>query len=115
MIITAALTGGGFTALWFAALGHTAVSLATTDADGTTAVAQKAPRFFPLTLCQTYAAAAALGAISTDIGDHTYTFQTPLVVHPGEFFALGFRTIAVTAAITAGSADCFIGVNGYWD
>lgn len=115
MIVTTALTGGGFTALWFAAAGHTALSLATTDADGTTAVAQKAPRFFPLTLTQTLAATAALGVVSTDVGDHQFVFPTPLVVHPGEFFAIGFRTIAVTAAVTAGTADCFIGVNGYWD
>ena len=115
MVVTAALTGGGFTAAWFAAIGNTAVSLATTDADGTTAVAQKAPRFVPLPLVSTLAATAALATVATDVGDHSFTFPTPLVVHPGEFLSVGFRTIAVTAAVTAGSADCMIGVNGYWD
>lgn len=115
MVVTAALTGGGFTAAWFAAIGTTATSLATTDADGTTAVAQKAPRFVPLTLVSTLAATAALGVVSTDVGDHQFVFRTPLVVHPGEFISIGMRTIAVTAAVTAGSADCMIGVNGYWE
>jgi hypothetical protein len=115
MIVTTALVGGGFTAAWFAAIGNTATSLATTDADGTTAVAQKAPRYVPLSLVSTLAATAALGVVSTDVGDHTYAFTTPLVIHPGEFFSVGMRTIAVTAAVTAGSADCMIGVQGYWE
>jgi hypothetical protein len=115
MVVTTALTGGGFTAGWFAAIGATATSLATADADGTTAVAQKAPRIVPLSLVSTLAATAALGVVSTDVGDHQFQFPTPLVVHPGEFLHIGFRTIAVTALISAGSADCLIGVNGYWD
>ena len=115
MVVTTALTGGGFTAAWFAAIGTTATSLATTDADGTTAVAQKAPRFVPLSLVQTLAATAALGVVSTDVGDHQFVFRTPLIIHPGEFLSIGMRTIAVTAAVTAGSADCMIGVNGYWE
>lgn len=115
MVVTTALVGGGFTAAWFAAIGATATSLATTNADGTTAVAQKAPRFVPLSLVSTLAATAALATVSTDVGDHQFTFPTPLVVHPGEFFAVGFRTIAVAAAVTAGSADAMIHVNGYWE
>lgn len=115
MVVSTALTGGGFTAAWFAAIGHTATSLATADADGTTAVAQKAPRYVPLPLVSTLAAAAALGAVSTDVGDHQFQFPAPLCIAPGEFIAVGFRTIAVTAAVTAGSADCMIHVNGYWD
>lgn len=115
MVVTAALTGGGFTAAWFAAIGTSATSLATTDADGTTAVAQTAPRYVPLSLVSTVGAAAALGAVSTDVGDHQWTFATPLVVHPNQFISIGMRTIAVTAAVTAGAATCMIGINGYWD
>ena len=115
MVVTTALTGGGFTAFWFAAIGATATSLATTDADGTTAVAQKAPRFVPLPLCSTLAAAAALGTVATDVGDHQFVFPTALPIHAGEFISIGFRTVAVTAAVTVGTADCNIHVNGYWD
>lgn len=115
MVVTAALTGGGFTAIWFVGVGASAVSLATADADGTTAVAQTAPRIMPLNLTQTLAAAAALGAVSTDVGDHSYTFETPLVVPPGQFLSIGFRTIAVTAAVTVGAATAAIGVRGFWE
>lgn len=115
MVVTTALTGGGFTALWFAAIGNNAISLATADADGTTALSAKAPRIVPLTLASTLGAAAALGAVSTDVGEHYWQFPTPLAVHPGEFISIGFRTIAVTAAVTAGTADCAININGYWD
>lgn len=115
MVVTAALTGGGFTAAWFAAIGTSATSLATTDADGTTAVAQTAPRYVPLSLVSTIGAAAALGTVSTDVGDHQWTFATPLVVYPNQFISIGMRTIAVTAAVTAGAATCMIGINGYWD
>lgn len=114
-VVTTALTGGGFTAVWFAAIGSTALSLATADADGTTAVAQRAPRFIPLPKVTTLAAAAALGTVSTDVGDYQFYFDTPLVVHPGEHLEIGFRTLAVTAAVTVGTADCAIYVNGYWD
>lgn len=115
MIVTTALVGGGFTAAWFAAIGNSAVSLASTDADGTTAVAQTAPRYVPLTLVSTLAATAAVGVVATDVGDHTWTFPTPLVVMPGQFISIGMRTIAVTAAVTAGDATCMIGINGYWE
>lgn len=115
MVVTTALTGGGFTAVWFAAIGNNAISLATTDADGTTALATKAPRIVPLTLISTLGAAAALGTVSTDVGEHYWRFPTPLVVHPGEFISVGFRTLAVTAAVTVGTADCAININGYWD
>jgi hypothetical protein len=115
MVVTTALTGGGFTAVWFASIGNNAISLATTDADGTTALSTKAPRIVPLTLVSTLAATAAVGVVSTDVGDHYWQFPTPLAVHPGELISVGFRTIAVTAAVTAGTADCAININGYWD
>lgn len=114
-VVTTALTGGPIVAAWFAAIGNTNISLATTDADGTTAVAQKAPRFVPLSLVSTISGAATVGQVSNDVGDHRWTFPTPLVVHPGEFFSVGFRTLAVTTNVTQGSADCMIGVNGFWD
>lgn len=115
MVVSTAFTGGGFTALWFAAIGGNAISLATADADGTTAIGTKAPRYVPLGLASTLPATAALGVVSTDVGDHTYTFPTPLIIHPAEYLQVGFRTIAVTAAITAGSVDGMISINGYWE
>lgn len=114
MIVTTALTGGGYTAIWFAAIGSTAISLATTDADGTTAAGTKAPRYVPLNLVMSLPAVAAANTVTTDVGDHFFEFPTPLVVHPGEFIHVGFRTITA-AAITAGAADGAVSINGYWE
>ena len=115
MVVTTALVGGGFTVGWFAAIGASALSLATTDADGTTSSGAKAPRYIPLSLVSTLAATAPLGTVATDVGDHTFIFPTPLPILPGEFIAIAMRTLAVTAAVTQGSADAMININGYWE
>jgi hypothetical protein len=114
-VVTAALVGGGFVASWMVGVGASALSTATADANGTTAVAQKAHRAFPLERVFSFAAAAPLGTIETGQGAGTVQFTTPLCVHPGEFLAIGWRTLQVTAAVTAGTIDGGIYVNGYWD
>ena len=115
IVVGAALTGGGFVLEWFLALGSTAVSLATGDAVGTTALGQKSPKRMPLPIVDSIAAAAAVGTVATRSGEGgLLTFETPLCVNPGEFFQLGFRTLQVTALVSAGSLDGGIGVNGYW-
>lgn len=112
-IITTVLAGGPYTAIWFATVGSTALSLATTDADGTTAAAAKAPRLIPLSRVSSFAAAAAVGTVESGGGDFTVYFNTPLIVHPGEFLCIGQRLISVTA-VTSGTIDGAIYVNGYW-
>lgn len=112
-IITTVLAGGPYTAIWFATIGGTALSLATADADGTTAVAQKAHRVIPLSRVTSFAAAAAVGTVESGGGDFTVYFNTPLVVHPGEFICLGQRLISVTA-VTSGTIDGACYINGYW-
>jgi|GEM_PF-5884674 hypothetical protein len=114
-VVGTVLVGGGYVANWFATIGNTALSMATTDADGTTAVAQKAPRLVPLTTMDAMGAAAAVGTVATRTGDSTTIFSTPLVIHPGEFLNIGIRTMQVTAAVTSGNMVGSIGVNGYWD
>lgn len=115
LIVNVVLVGGGFTATWFLGVGSSAISLATTDANGTTAVAAKAPRIVPLSTTDTLAAAAAAGTVSTRQGDSTIAFATPVVVAPGEFLHIGFTTRFVTAAITSGNFVGGIYVNGYWE
>jgi hypothetical protein len=112
-IITTALTGGPMTAIWFVSTGATALSLATTEADGTTAIAQRAPKMMPFPRTFSFAAAAALGTIETSSGDPVMYFDSPLVVHPGEFLCVGCRLITITA-VTAGTIDGGISVHGYW-
>ena len=113
-VVTTVLVGGPYAAVWFAAVGNSATSLATTDADGTTAIPTKAPRLIPLTRIQSYAASAAAGTIETGSGDTQYTFRTPIVVHPSEFFSLGLRVLSATA-VTSGVISGQIYVNGYWE
>lgn len=115
MVVTTALTGGGAVLNWFVAVGNTAVSYATTDAAGTTALGSKSPRIIPLSVVDSIAAAAAVGVVATRVGDSYYALETPLVVHPGEFISVGVRTIQATAAVTAGVISGGIGFGGYWD
>ena len=115
LIVSTVLVGGGFAALWFAAIGATALSSATADGDGTTGVAQKTDRLVPLGRLTSFGAAAAVGTIETGAGDTTIVFPTPLIVHPNEFIKIGLRTTFVTAAVTSGTIDGAIGINGYWD
>jgi hypothetical protein len=115
LVVSTVLVGGGFTANWIAGIGATALSTATTDADGTTAVAQKAYRYAPLSRAVSFAAAAAAATFEVGLGDFSTTFTTPLVIHPGEFLSIGLRTTTVAAAVTSGTIDGFILVNGFWD
>jgi hypothetical protein len=115
LVVSTVLVGGGFAAIWFAAIGATALTSATTDADGTTAVAQKTDRLVPLARVTSFGAAAAVGTLETGAGDSTVQFATPLVIHPGEHLKIGLRTTFVTAAVTSGTIDGAINVNGYWD
>ena len=77
--VQTALTGGGYVGVWSLAFGHTAVSLATTEAATT-----KAPRRVPLGNQAVAAAATATTALPTVYVD----FTRPIVVNPGEFVAV---------------------------
>ena len=78
------------TIMWSLAFGHTAVSLATTEAPTT-----KAPRRIPLGI-QSVPVGAAIGAPYTP--DSVYReFTAPVVVHPGEFVAIVGKVIVGTA------------------
>ena len=70
---------GGYNAVWTAAFGHTAVSLAT--AEGATT---KAPRRVIIGTNSVPAAVAAL----TQLARVFIQFKNPIVVYPGEFFAI---------------------------
>jgi hypothetical protein len=75
---------------WSLAFGHTAVSLATTEAATT-----KAPRRIPVGI-MTWPVAAAIGAAPTG-GDIVVLFDSPIYVNNGEFFAFVAKFILGTA------------------
>jgi len=74
--IQTALTGGGYVAQWALAFGHSAVSLATTEAATT-----KAPVRVALGVQAVVSAAAVSTVLSTVIRE----FDMPIFVEPGEF------------------------------
>lgn len=115
MVVTTALTGGGFVANWWVSIGNTAVTQATTDAAGTTTLGTKSPRIIPLSVIDSLAAAAAAGVVATRVGDSYYPLETPIVVHPGEFISVGCKILQAGAAVTAGVVTGAVGYGGYWD
>jgi hypothetical protein len=99
------LVGGPYVANWYLAFGHTAVSLAT--ADGATT---KAPRRMVLG-CHPVTAAQA---VSTQVGTRIdLNFDSPIVVHPGEFVQLVKRKVG--SAPSSGAIMHCISIGGYWE
>lgn len=91
------VAGGPYTAEWFLAFGHTAVSLATAEAGGATAT--KAPRRIVMPFVQQVTAAQAVNtavANSTNFADFG---DAPIYVNPGEFLQLCTRHLG-TAGTT---------------
>lgn len=115
MVVSTVLVGGGAVWGWFIAVGHNAISLATADAAGTTALGTVSPRVLPLPLYDQIAAAAAVGTVATRTGQSAVSLETPLVVPNGCFVAVGIRTKHVAALISSGVLDGQIGILGYWD
>ena len=93
------------TLLWGVAWGHTAVSLATTDAVNT-----KAPRHMKVGT-QYFAIGAVVGQNANDIN---VTFANPFCVNPGEFIQSTLRFVVGTATasqVITGS----VSFEGYWE
>lgn len=91
---------------WSLAFGHTAVSLATTEAATT-----KAPRRIALGF-MSWPVAAAIGDMPAR-GDLTMAFDSPIVVQPGEFVASVAKFVLGTA--TASQVIwAHVTINGYY-
>lgn len=93
--VQVALTGGPLALVMGVAYGHTAVSLATAESASFATNTTKAPRRVPLcTLGFPVTAAAGTGVTRA-----SQRFVSPIVVNPGEFFAITCRNVAtVTSA-----------------
>jgi hypothetical protein len=98
------LAGGPFVYECGIAFGHTAVSLATAEAGAT-----KAPRRFPMGL-YVLPSAAAVGTLGAQF---VHTFQSPIVVQPGEFIQTVVKNIGTVG--TSGTIVHHIGFEGYWE
>ena len=97
--VTTALTGGPVLYAYTLAFGHTAVSLATAEANGTA----KAPRRVALGY-ETFAATAAVGTLGSPAGCYMQ-FTSPIVVQPGEFVAVTAKNLGT---VTTGGVITFL-------
>lgn len=92
------LAGGPLTLIIGAAFGHTALSLATAETGSFVTATTKAPRRVPLgNLDFVVTAAAGTGAVGI-----SKDFASPIVVNPGEYFAITMRnvgTVTTTGAL----------------
>jgi hypothetical protein len=113
--VTTVLAGGPLVTEWFVSQGSTTTALDTADSNGTTAVAQKGGRSIPLSAIDSYVLNTPAATVVPRAGDDTHFFTTPLVVQPGEYLHIGFRTLSVTAQVTTGAIAVNINVNGYWE
>lgn len=98
--VTVVLSAAAILNLVFsAAFGHTALSLATAETGSFVTATTKAPRRVPLGNLNTVIAAAA-GTPLTG-GPLSISFDSPLVVNPGEYFAITMRNVGVVTATGA--------------
>lgn len=103
-MVTAALTGGAVLYAYSAAFGHTSVSLATTES-----ATSKAPRRVALGN-QVFAANAAVGVTAQDV---YMSFNSPIVVNAGEFFAIAAKNLGTVTS--AGTITFLVTIDGYFE
>lgn len=87
------------------AYGHTAVSLATAEA-----VAAKAPRRIPLGFETPFSSASTVNTIGQGV---SVTFNSPIVVNPGEFVAIAAKNIG--SVTTSGVVTFLVTFDSYWE
>lgn len=91
------LTGGPLSLVMGIAFGHTALSLATAESASFANSTAKAPRRVPLGILSFLATAAA----GTGVTRATFIMESPVVVNPGEYFAITCRNVGVVTSAGA--------------
>ncbi len=104
------LTGGGLVYATSLAYGHTAISMATADLGSFVTGTTKAPRRIWIGTMSCIAAAAVGVALSNPIN---MTFDSPIVVAPGEFVAITIRNQGVVT--TLGSVIFTAAFDAYYE
>jgi hypothetical protein len=107
--VQVAFTGGPLALVMGAAYGHTAVSLATTESSTFATGTTKAPRRVPLVTFG-FPVTAAVG---TGVTRASQKFSSPIVVNPGEFFAITCRNVGTVT--TAGALVFTACVDHYFE
>ena len=107
--VSVVLTGGPVVYAYAIAFGHTAVSLATAETASFATATTHAPRIAFVGF-ESYAATAPVGTIGQGC---TISFDSPIVVRPGEFIALIARNIGTVTS--AGALTIGFTPIGYWE
>lgn len=108
-VVDVALTGGPLVLVYSAAYGHSAVSLATAESASFASPTTKAPRRIAIGV-EGIAVTAAVGVTGQGI---FVPFVSPIVVAPGEFFAITMRNLGTVT--TLGSLVITCGVDAYFE
>jgi hypothetical protein len=99
------LVGGPCNLQWSLAFGHTAVSLATTEAATTKAPRRIALGQQPVTAAQ---------AVNTTVGNEIVKqFASPIVVNPGEFVQTVYKVVGTVG--TSGTIAHTVTFDCYWE
>lgn len=109
-VVSVTLTGGPVIYAYAVAFGHTAVSLATTESASFATGTTHAPRIVPIGM-EAFAAAAAAGIEGS--GTAVVTFQSPIIIRPGEFVQLIARNVGTVT--TAGAITIVGMIDAYWE
>jgi hypothetical protein len=90
--VTTALVGGPVLYAYSIAYGGTAVSLATTEANGTVKASRRIPLGF-----ESFAATAGVGTKGSDSGVHM-PFASPIIVQPGEYIQIAAKNLGTVTS-----------------
>ena len=107
--VSVILAGGPVTYAYALAFGHTAVSLATAESASFATGTTHAPRILAIGI-DTYPVTAAVGTLGVS---ESRTFDSPVVVRPGEFVQIIARNIGVVT--TTGAITIIAGFNAYFE
>lgn len=97
--------------VWGLAWGHTAASLATLETGSFVTATTHSPRRIPLGMCSAAVGVAVGGSYDKDI---VRTFDTPIVVRPGEYIATTVR-FRIGTATASQELTYVVMFNGYWE
>ena len=111
-VVTVALTGNPLTGTLAIAYGHTAVSLATSEAGTFVTPTTKAPRKVTIAAVGVVSSTAPVGTPVSGV-PVSINFNSPIVVGPGEFIAMTHKKVTTTPS--AGAIMWTICYDGYWE
>lgn len=113
--VSVAFTGGPLALEYFIAYGHTADSLATAETGSFVTATTHAPRIVPIGV-ECYVVTAAVATKATGAGQPIEkNFKVPLVVRPGERFAICYRLGVGSTVTSAGAVTMLLGVDSVFE